>query len=141
MTDPVITFRGEKDLMKNLLRIARKEEGRIGPALFRRANAILADSKQNYVPVDLGPLRASGTVEEPRGLGEKTSVSIVFGGPATPYALAVHETPSSHDPVSWKAAGKVNFVSGGSKYLEKPLLAASSTLLRDLAEDLDVERR
>jgi hypothetical protein len=133
-------FRGERELARKLVALAKKAEARIGPALYRQGHRIMTRSKEEFVPVDLGTLRASGTVGEPEGLGIDTSLRLSYGSAATPYALAVHETHSRHDPPSWKAhKGPINFVTGGSKYLEKPFLEAVPTLIRDLARDLDVE--
>lgn len=85
---------------------------------------VLADSKQNYVPVKHGVLRNSGHVKnESKKSTKLNQISIVirFGGAARAYAISTHETPSKHDPPSWK--GKtVKFRIGGSKYLEKPFM-------------------
>ena len=44
------------------------------------------DTSNRYVPVDTGRLQGSGRIERrPNGL------AVVYGGPAAPYALAVHE--------------------------------------------------
>ena len=150
MAEPLLSFSGAPKLLRELESIAQRAEARIGPALFRQGQKILTNAQEKYVPVDLGTLRASGDVEEPSGRGLDTSVSIVFGGPATPYALAVHETPSSHDPPSWEGK-EVKFGQGGrdkkgrftvkrgAKYLERPFLKAARTLDKDLAKDLDFE--
>ena len=95
-------------------------------ALYQEAEAIMTDSEENYVPVEFGVLRDSGTVMEPEHTGTEISVSMGYGGASAAYALAVHETPSDHDPRSWRIAGEVHFRTGGSKYLERPFLDAAN---------------
>lgn len=113
----------------------------IGAALYRRGQAIMADSKERYVPVDLGPLKASGKVHPPEYLGRRVTVELSYGDAATAYALAVHEHPSKHSPPSWQGV-QVQFSPSGTgpKYLERPLMAAVPTLARDLAADLNLEK-
>jgi hypothetical protein len=99
------------------------------------ANLVMTDSKKNYVPVDTGTLRSSGqvTVEDRNGI---ITANLSYGGAASPYALAVHEHPSTSSPRSWKRADKVNFhpANRGPKYLERPLFAALKGMDDRLAE-------
>lgn len=62
-----------------------------GRALYREAERIMADSKQNYVPVDMGILRSSGFVKPPVVTGSSAVVEMGYGGAASSYALYVHE--------------------------------------------------
>lgn len=80
------------------------------------AEEIMTDSKKNYVPVDTGALRMSGTVKRAKIIGTKIEVRMGYGGPTAigrnvTYALKVHENP---DHVG----------QGKNKYLTKPLYAA-----------------
>ena len=85
----------------------------VGAALYQEAETIMADSKTNYVPVDVGTLHNSGHVQMPEISGSKASVLLGFGGAASDYALAVHENLTARHTV------------GQAKYLEKPMLAAA----------------
>lgn len=101
-------------------------------ALFAEMEAVLTRSKNEFVPADdKGVLRDSGRVEAPEVAGDEISVTAGFGGPAAPYALAIHEHPSSHSPQSWLKSGGVKFhpAGHGAKYLEIPLLDAVAGLL------------
>lgn len=89
-------------------------------ALYREAEETMTLSKEQYVPVDLGVLRASGHVVIPDG--SALEIEIGFGGPAgtgnqgetneegVGYAVYVHEDLSAHHDV------------GQAKYLEVPLM-------------------
>src|SRR5262245_40398140 len=102
------------------------------------AEDIMSDSKENYVPVDIGTLKGSGHVVTETS-GNVVTATMAYGGPAAAYAVAVHEHLSPASPASWRAAeanGRpVQFhPSGrGPKYLERPVLAKAKTLLNDLA--------
>jgi hypothetical protein len=108
--------------------------------LFQATEDIIGDSKENYVPVDLGPLRASGHVQLPERQGDSVTVRAGFGGAAAPYALAVHEHLSPSSPPSWRkaeASGRpVQFspTGYGPKFLERPLLAAAPKLAQRIAD-------
>lgn len=86
--------------------------GALAAALYEEAEDIMADSKANYVPVDTGTLRASGTVLPPELTGTHVVVTLGYGGAAQDYALPVHERLDVHHP------------HGQAKYLEAPVLAA-----------------
>lgn len=110
-------------------------------SLYKRGNGIMSVSKRDHVPVDLGPLRASGHVTEPERKGHKVSVTLAYGGPAAPYALAVHEHLSEHSPPSWRHTDVQFSPAGhGPKYLEKPMMAALPTLAHDVAEDVRLDK-
>jgi hypothetical protein len=129
------------DMSGNLRRIAAKFGTTVvGAALYRAGQRIMADSKEHYVPVDLGPLKNSGKVAPPNYAGRGVSVELSFGDAAAAYALAVHEHPSKHSPPSWQGVHVTFSPSGtGPKYLERPLMAAIPTLPHELARDLDLE--
>jgi hypothetical protein len=80
--------------------------------LYLEGERVMADSKDNYVPVKSGTLKASGRVHAPVDLGGgKWEVTLSYGGPASHYALTVHEAPKS-----WGQ--------GKNKYLQKPFKAS-----------------
>lgn len=84
-------------------------------ALREHGETVMAASKR-LVPVDTGALRASGRVSPVTQVGRSLMVVLSYGGPAAPYALAVHERPDQwHDPpTQWK-------------YLEQPMLELART--------------
>lgn len=117
-------------MAKKLGRLARSFPDKIMAALFVLGEDIMLVSKRDFVPVDLGTLRGTGTVlPARRERGTRVVVQLVYGGPSAPYAIVQHEN-TDFDP------HKV----GESKYLEKPLLARASTAARELAQLLDLDR-
>lgn len=133
-----VSFKGQKAMQKKIDRIAKRFPDRIKAALRIEAELVMTDSKQNYVPVDLGTLRGSGYVNDPERSGKDVEVSMGYGGAAEAYALSVHETPSQHDPPSWRGT-TVRFspAGRGPKYLEKPLKAAIPNMAERLAKRLE----
>jgi len=108
-------------------------------ALVAEAEAIMADSKEHFVPVDEGVLRGSGHVTPPEQRGSEIVVTLAYGGAASAYALAVHEHPSAHSPRSWQAAEAaghgVHFSPAGTGpgYLEIPVSLAADGLADRIA--------
>lgn len=139
MSDAVFEFVG-LDGVVGRLKILEEAIPELGPKeLYKFANIIMTDAKENYVPVDNGPLRASGMVMEPVIEGRNISVTMGFGGAAEAYALAVHEHLSDYSPPSWKkaeASGRgVHFspAGHGPKYLERPVIAHANELVETIA--------
>lgn len=93
----------------------------LAAAMVEEQEAVITDAKQNYVPVDTGTLRGSGTVLPPEKSGSKVTVTAGFGGAAQQYALVVHERMGVNHPV------------GGPKYLERPFLARAAKMGSNLA--------
>jgi hypothetical protein len=62
----------------------------VGAALFLEGEQIMAASKP-LVPVDMGPLRASGHVQLPKVTPDHVSVTMGYGGTASGYAVYLHE--------------------------------------------------
>jgi len=135
-------MKGGDAMTANLRRIATKFGTTvIGAALYRQAQKIMADSKEHYVPVDLGALKSSGKVGRPVYEGRKVYVELSYGDAASAYALAVHEHPSKYSPPSWQGTVVQFSPSGtGPKYLERPLMKAAPTLGAEVARDLNLER-
>lgn len=131
---------GQDRVAAKLRHLAERFGNRVPGALFRRGEAIMADSKANYVPVDLGTLKNTGTVHPPERKGRSVTVTMTYGGPAVAYALAIHEHPSKHSPPSWQGV-QVRFspAGHGPKYLERPLLAAIPSMPQDIASDLALD--
>jgi hypothetical protein len=108
--------------------------------LEARGETIMGDSKANFVPVDQSTLQGSGHVEAPKTEGTQVSVRLAYGGPAAPYAEAIHEHLSAHSPRTWKiaeASGRgVHFTQGGPKYLELPYLKGIAGLGQWIADGI-----
>lgn len=118
------TFKGLPELQRNLRKMGVNSRRALGEALFRVGNEIMKVSKRDYVPVDLGTLRASGKVDKPVYQGNNISVRLSYGGAAKAYALAVHEHPSQHSPYSWRNSRfgvRFSPAGHGPKYLELPV--------------------
>ena len=94
----------------------------LGGALNLEGEVIMTRSKDVFVPVDLGPLRASGFVEQPEYSAHEASVTLGYGGVAKDYALIQHENMEFHHPGQ-----------GGPKYLERPVREAQVGLGNRLA--------
>lgn len=130
-------FTGAAAMGKNLAAIARKFPIATAGSLFKQGSEIMGRSQEEFVPVDLATLKDSGHVKLPEIKGNTISVELAYGGAAADYALAVHETPSEHDPESWKGKDVQFHPQGhGSKYLERPLMEKVPTLATDIARDL-----
>lgn len=84
------SFRGSRELQRELRRLGREAPKILARALFKEGERIMAASKL-LVPVDLGPLRASGHVQLPEIRGARVKVLLGYGGAATPYAVVIHE--------------------------------------------------
>jgi len=95
-------------LSRRLIALGPRANRILEQALYQKAEMIIAESKEDYVPVDLGALRSSGFVEKPVGTGKHTSITLGFGGPAAPYAMVVHEDMQAEHKV------------GSAKYLSIP---------------------
>lgn len=123
-----LRIKGDKDLIRTLNAIKRQSPVALGAALYQEGEEIMADSKENYVPVDTTDLKVSGHVELPDIAKDHVTVMMGYGGAAEEYAVAVHEHLSWHSPRSWIIAEQsddVHFTVGGPKYLEIPLNNAS----------------
>jgi hypothetical protein len=92
-------------LQQAFVRAGSKAPQFAAKALFEEAQEAFALS-QGVVPVRTGALMSSGEVSGPRVSGSRAYCEITYGGPATPYAMFVHELPPSrarHDaPTRWK---------------------------------------
>lgn len=137
MPDVTFKIKGTRSMQRKLNRLVAQFENRLPVALQTEAELIMTKSKQDFVPVDLGTLRASGHVERVRREGKTLIVRLVYGGPSAPYALAVHEHLSAHSPPTWRGV-TVTFGPGdrGPKYLERPIVDAAPGMPARLAARL-----
>ena len=134
-------LKGKAEMQRRLERMGERMPNQVERALYLEAELIMTDSKQRYVPVDLGTLRSSGHVQRPVRNGREISVSMVYGGPAAAYALAIHEHPSDASPPSWRGKPTLDFsVPGtGTKYLERPMNAALNGMAERIARRIDID--
>jgi very-short-patch-repair endonuclease len=84
-----MTVSGIQTTKLKLQRNSLKAIGATKLALREEAERIMAISKEQYVPVDTGNLRASGHVKTPQAVGSLVYVDLGYGGAAAPYALCV----------------------------------------------------
>jgi hypothetical protein len=100
------------------------------PMALRSVGETYMTEAKRRTPVYHGPLRqggtlrASGHVQGPHGSGRSSSVRLVFGGPAAPYAVFVHERLHARHTV------------GQAKYLESVVVERRSSLGADVARFL-----
>lgn len=137
---------GAEQLAAKLRQAGGRARPIIAGALWEIGQEIMGESQQQ-VPVLTGALKNSGRVfsewggqmrtaaggmgsiggADAAGIGtfgsaDDVTVTLGYGGAALGYALAVHETPSSHDPPSWE--GKtVHFTHGKAHFLSDPVKA------------------
>lgn len=121
---PKFKLDGVKEMERNLSGIATEFPKDAGAALLNAAEAVLSLSLRVYVPVDLGPLRASGQTAGPEHTKKLIIVVIAFGSPTVDYAVVQHEEPDFQHTV------------GEYKYLETPLMQAAGSLAANLAREL-----
>lgn len=137
-----LSVKTSSEIMAKIRKLSKLMRSQIETALVEEAEAIAQRSKDEFVPVDSGKLRDSiqviSSLEQGRSeKGQFTesadiSVTISAGGPDVPHAVAVHETPSDHDPPTWEGK-EIKFTRGGPKYLERPLLEAENGLIERIA--------
>lgn len=107
-----LEVRGLDDVNRRLQRLARGFEDVAAQALREEAEVEMAEAKRR-TPVEFGTLRASGHVQFDR---DALAAALVFGGPAVPYAIYVHENLEAFHPV------------GQAKFLESVLLESAPHL-------------
>lgn len=140
-------LRGVKEMEAKLKQIARLFPDRVASAIYREAQIVMTESKRRCpVAADGGTLRASGRVHEPVRTGNRISVTMSYGGAASDYAIAVHETPSDYDPPSWRAmydqGGSIDWTSEGTgpKFLEGPINEAMPEMAVRIGEHIKLEK-
>lgn len=126
------------DLIASLERKLKSIQLQSAVSAFQEGLNIMERSESEFVPVDRGKLKDDGTVTVKKD-GDDTIVTLSYGNSEEirDYAVAVHETPSSHDPKSWKATTP-NFKHGGPKYLERPVFEAEHGIAERIASRIKV---
>jgi hypothetical protein len=123
---------GLPKVMKALKSLGDKGPKAMGGALFREGESIMGDSKEKFVPVITGNLRSSGHVDKPKITTKGASVELGFGGPAAPYALAVHENPNTGKTAEGSRVGEW-------KYLETPYKQHLKDMDERVAKDMGAQ--
>lgn len=111
----------------------------VAGASYRLAEEIIADAK-TLVPVRDGILRGSAHVGLPVIGAADVTVEAGFGGPAAPYAAAVHENPRAGKTGGISPSGrryKRWATVGQWKYLEIPFKAKASQMTARIIAALD----
>lgn len=116
------TIEGGPELIAKLTEMGVKGNQIAATAIFQQAEAIMAESKARFVPVDTGVLRASGFVSPPRITSEGIEIQMGYGGAAEAYAVEQHENLTYRHTV------------GGPKYLERPLMEAARNVGAKVAQ-------
>lgn len=140
------TVTGDRALIRKLLLLGASAPDVVGGGLFEHGERVLAESKEKYVPVDQGALRASGHVEPPVIRGTMASVDVGFGGPSAPYALSVHENPRAGKTGGVSPRGKKYrtwATVGEWKFLETPMKLLANLLPKVIAQrvEREIQRR
>ncbi len=141
---------GIPQLRRELDRLGKRATKGLASAFFQIGEEIIGESKEKFVPVDQGILRASGFVELPKISGASVTVELGFGGPAgkgnvggnsntekVGYAIVVHENPRAGRTGGVSPRGaqyKTWSTVGGWKYLERPFKRAQPRMPRRIAE-------
>lgn len=110
-----VTVEGLDRLKRKFDRIKIDGDAEIGRALYLEGERIMMVSK-HLVPVDTGVLRNSGHVAPLTRESGGWLVVLGYGGPAAPYAQAVHEKTNVPHKV------------GQAKYLETPAVEAAADI-------------
>ena len=114
---------GYERLRRRLHDAPNRAQRILGSGLKTQAERIMTVSKRDWVPVDKGPLRASGFVHEPQFRGRtKVEIRLSYGGAASSYALKQHEDTSLNHPTG-----------GRAHYLSGPVREASGSLGKRVA--------
>jgi hypothetical protein len=118
---PNIQVEGLAELVNGLVQAGRETDVRnsFALALAEDASVVFARS-QMLVPVDTGLLRSSGYVSPVQSDGKTSYVEISYGGPASAYAMIVHEGFARHAEPTQR------------KYLEQPLYERAPTFSRNI---------
>lgn len=105
-------------------------------AALSEGQRIMQRSNDEFAPKRTGALIEDSGVELVDTDDNSIEVVLWYGrDKAKDYTLSTHETPSKHDPPSWKGVA-VEFRHGQAKYLERPLRDAVKGMAERLAKDI-----
>lgn len=116
-----VEIRGLEQLVRNLQGLALSVDELARDALREEAEIEMTEARAR-TPVDTGALRASGVVRPPEtAVDGVAEVKLVFGGPAAPYAVYVHEDMEAFHKV------------GQAKFLESTVLESAPYMAQRVA--------
>lgn len=118
-----VYLKGTQEMAGRIQRAIATKRKDAGAALRAEIEPVVTECKK-ATPVDTGNLRGSEHAEGPFDDGNRIRVQIVAGGPATEYALIVHEDMTARHET------------GGPKYIERPLFAEAPFVLARVAKRL-----
>jgi hypothetical protein len=120
MAEIQLKIEGLDQLQRRLNELAQGLGAEVGNALRAEAEIEMTEAKRR-TPVLTGVLKGSGHVTGPRFRGRNITVELKFGGPAAPYAVAVHENLEAFHK------------NGEAKFLERPLMESAPHLAARVA--------
>lgn len=118
---------GVDQMRRRLQTLARRMPDVVGRALYQEAEIEATEAKRR-TPVDTGALRGTIHVTPPTHSRSGISVTIAAGGPAAPYAAAVHEDLEAFHKV------------GQAKYIESVLNESGPYMASRIARRIDLKR-
>lgn len=92
-------------------KMSRRRRANTIETMMRELAANVYHASQELVPLDKGPLKASGRVET-KGSGEKTHSDVIYGDAEAPYAVVVHEDPTKRHGSEFNAYYAEEIASG-----------------------------
>lgn len=93
MADRFVQTTEIDEILRNLKAHQAKVMVAIGQAVAGAGEVVITKAKAVHVPVLTGNLRSTGQVSVPKISNGVIEVEMSFGGPAAPYAQAVHDAP------------------------------------------------
>lgn len=116
---------GLKTTMGNLKKAGDQWKRAVAAGLYLEASNVMGRSKR-LVPVDQGPLRASGYVTLPEESGSRVTVELGYGGPAKDYAIKQHEDLTLNHP----DGGQARFLSAAVEERESKIASNIAKLAK-----------
>ncbi len=112
-------------MRRTLDRLAAEIPDAVALALAQETEIEATEAKR-LTPVDTGNLRGSIHVEGPHRRGRRIVTAIVAGGPAAPYAVAVHEDLEAQHPT------------GQAKFIEAVIFESAPHLATRIVRRIDL---
>lgn len=126
MAEIALKIEGLDQLQRKLDALAQGLGAEVGHALRAEAEIEMTEAKRR-TPVLTGVLKGSGHVTGPTWRGREVTVELKFGGPAAPYAVAVHENLEAFHK------------NGEAKFLERPLMESAPHLAARVARRIKLQ--
>lgn len=121
MATRAIRMTGLADMKAAMRRGEKLFRQGVAAGIYALGNEVMTDAKKRS-PVDLGTMRGSGYVTEPKDDGKTIELELGFGGPASDYVVRQHEDLGLRHTV------------GEAKFLERAFDASSGSRGRIAAQ-------